>query len=133
MDSADGLSAVPDAILGCCGASVSTAGDVDHDGLDDVVVATGGVYLAQAYPWGDTDTDTNSDTDSDSDSDSDTQPSADSDTTGGPPTDDGDTGDRPGGCGGKGGCATVSRPRGGFLVAWIVGAVVALRRPVRRG
>lgn len=49
LGSAGGLAVEPVASLGCCGSSGSTAGDVDGDGRDDVVIQGPKVFLASTF------------------------------------------------------------------------------------
>lgn len=49
LGGAGGLAVEPIAKLGCCGSSGSTAGDVDGDGRDDVVIQGPKVFLASTF------------------------------------------------------------------------------------
>lgn len=129
------------------GGSVSTAGDIDHDGLDDVVVAGGYVYLASTFldPTqadspddsgdADTDSDGDSDTDADSDSDSDSDTDSDSAPDSVPGDSDGgaDGGGDPAGCGGaKRGCSSSAGRSAAPLDLLAMVALDASRRRSRR-
>lgn len=134
LGDAMGLQVEPLARIQAGAYSAAPAGDIDRDGLDDVVVTPGRVFLGAALTdpnradaaedtGGDGDTDADADTDSDTDSlvDSDADDTSAS-TNGGS--------DAAHGCpGGKGGCDAGGAPPA-VQMAYL-GAVVVLRR--RRG
>lgn len=127
--SSTGLSTDPVASLGCCGTSMSTAGDADRDGLGDVVITGGKVYLGSTIMEADGDADTDADADTDTEGETDSaQP--DSDTAPNPDSEaDSDTGRSSGGCqGDKQGCATVSNLRAEFGLVTMSIAFIAARR-----
>ena len=119
---------------------LASAGDLDGNGADDIVIGAG-VYLSDevdadtdadadtdtACDTGDTDTDADSDTDTDADSDADADADTDSAADTDPPPDDTGAPRDPGcGSGGKGGCATA--PDGAGLVLPSAALLLALSR-----
>lgn len=137
LGEASGLQPEPLAILAAGGDSVAGAGDIDRDGLADVIVCGGEIFLgstlmdpSRADPpedTGDADSDADSDTDSDSDTDGDSLEdtawdSADSGNGGSP-------GGQGGCAGGKSGCDALGLMPGFAPLIAGLGLVVGRRRP----
>jgi len=127
------------------GYSVATAGDVDDDGFDDVLVSApayqneinayegrvyfyAGIGVGEGHPEdspcgsdSDVDADTDTDTDADSDADTDSGSDADTDSDSDAGSDDGDRSD-------SGGCSVVALPAAGVVPILPFALVVFVRR-----